>query len=538
MSSEKDKSTDSRQDVSGKNALEVTGFSFSYPDAEPLLENVDLSLAEGSFVLLTGATGSGKTTLLRCIKPELAPAGKRTGSIQVFGRDVTDLDVSQSSASIGYVAQNPENQIVCDSVWHELAFGLENLGIEPDTMRRRIAEVAYFFGIESLMHEQTATLSGGQKQAITLASILAMQPKLLLLDEPTAQLDPIAEKNFLHALFRINRELGITVLVVTHTPETMVGYATDAYRMRKSSVESIDLSQFAPVSLEMVENEISRGMVCATRDDADGVRDENDESKQCFFERQDKKRRDKKEHAILLHDVFFRYASEQAWVMRGTDLVVAPRSIHAIVGGNGSGKSTLLQLIAGTLKPQRGRIKNSLLAKQAFLPQNAKALFVCDSVLEELEEWQHSAGYTDEEVSSLVKRFDLGALLDQHPYDLSGGQQQKLALTKLLLTKPSLLLLDEPTKGLDADSKLEIADILCRQKAVGTTIVLVTHDLSFISRVADSATMIFDGQAVCTESIKEFFTRNIFYRPRVDEFILRRDAQDSERNPDRTTGVS
>ena len=212
-------------------ALRISDFSFSYPDQHELFSGVSLSLEQGAFAILVGATGSGKTTLLRSVKPELAPVGNRTGVIEVFGRGVTELDTHVSATLIGYVSQSPENQIVCDTVWHELVFGLENLGVPQDEMRRRVAEVAYFFGIEPWMQMRTAQLSGGQKQILTLASVLVMQPKLLLLDEPTAQLDPIAEKNFLHALFRINRELGITVVVATHTPEAMADYATETLDM-------------------------------------------------------------------------------------------------------------------------------------------------------------------------------------------------------------------------------------------------------------------------------------------------------------------
>lgn len=187
-----------------------------------------LARLPGAFQLLVGATGSGKTTLLRNCKPSIAPHGECAGELAVFGQPVSQLDDRQSASLVGYVSQNPENQIVCDTVWHEVAFGLENLGTPQDAMRRRVAEVAHFFGIEPWFRRQVSELSGGQRQIVTLASALALRPSLLLLDEPTAQLDPVAEKRFLHALFRINRELGITVVVSTHNPEAMAEYATEA----------------------------------------------------------------------------------------------------------------------------------------------------------------------------------------------------------------------------------------------------------------------------------------------------------------------
>jgi len=503
-------------------ALDISAFSFSYPDSTELLTQVSLSLEQGSFTLLVGATGSGKTTLLRSIKPELAPTGTKTGTIEVFGRDTKDLNVYESSTLIGYVSQSPDNQIVCDSVWHELAFGLENLGIAQDEMRRRVAEIAYFFGIEPLMHTQTSNLSGGQKQAVTLASVLVMQPRLLLLDEPTAQLDPVAEKNFLHALFRINRELGITVVVATHAPETMRAYATGAMQIIEGQVRPMDLGEFAFVVPGGAGGGTGGGASGASGISGDGAfggegGESGDVSGGGLDGSTEASRQ--KEPGVLLRDLFFRYSQHAPWVLRGFDLAVAPASIHAIIGGNGSGKSTLLHAIAGTIKPQRGRLINNYSQSQVLLPQNPKSLFVCDSVDEELKEWQKRCGYSEEEIVHTIERFGLGTLLQQHPYDLSSGQQQKLALAKLLLTRPALLLLDEPTKGLDAVSKCDCARILLDLKDKGATIILATHDLAFISQVADAATMIFDGQNTCTEPIAEFFTQNIFYRPQDDGFL-------------------
>ncbi|MEF9841229.1 MAG: ATP-binding cassette domain-containing protein [Raoultibacter sp.] len=472
-------------------ALVGSDFSFSYRAARrPVLEKVTWSVAEGSFTLLVGATGSGKTTLLRCAKPELALEGRRCGVLEVFGCAVEEMDARSSATQIGYVAQSPENQIVCDTVWHEMAFGLENLGTPQDMMRRRVAETAHFFGIEPWFRRDTASLSGGQKQLLNLASILVMQPKLLLLDEPTAQLDPVAAKNFLHALFRINRELGITVIVATHSPETMVDYATDIACIEGGSVhpcspDEVRVSASVPSS-PFALKEISAQPVL-----------------------------------IEAHDVFFRYARDAEWVLRKTSLAIEPATIHAIVGGNGCGKSTLLRLIAATLKPERGKVINRARSAQALLPQDPKALFVCDTVAEELAEWQKRYAYTDEEMHDVIKSFDLERLVGQHPYDTSGGQQQKIALAKIVLTHPDLLLLDEPTKGLDCVSKFDIAGMLVALRDKGKTIVVVTHDLAFVSCVADTVTMLFDGEVACTDTADDFFCTNIFYRPDPDAFVSR-----------------
>ena len=221
-------------------AIEVRGLSFAYPGAEaPVLEGLDWRVSQGAFALLVGGTGSGKSTLLSLLKPEIAPAGERTGELSVLGENVADMDVRASAERVGYVFQDPENQIVCETVWHEMAFGLENLGLARDEMRRRVAETSYFFGLEDWLHRDTDTLSGGRKQLLSLAAVLALRPRVLLLDEPTSQLDPVAEKNFLHALFRVNRELGCTVVVATHQPRPMLEYATCTYRIEGGRVREV-----------------------------------------------------------------------------------------------------------------------------------------------------------------------------------------------------------------------------------------------------------------------------------------------------------
>ena len=487
--------------MAGVMVLEASGFSFSYPDASAGIGPLDWRVEEGAFQLMVGATGSGKTTLLRCCTPAIAPAGERAGSIRVFGRPVDELDAGEAASTVGYVAQSPENQIVCDTVWHELAFGLENLGVGQDTMRRRVAEVAHFFGIEPWFRRAIDELSGGQKQMVTLAGTLAMQPRLLLLDEPTSQLDPVAEKNFLHALFRVNRELGITVVVATHAPEAMADYATDVVELApchpERSGEAAESKD--PVRCRRKEPQLSpRGILrlpSVAQDD-----------------------RTKIPPSLSLRDAYVRYARDASWVLRGCDLDVAAGDIHAVVGGNGCGKSTLLRAAAGVLKPERGRVVNALSARQALLPQDPKALFVCDTVAEELREWQTNCGYADEAVAAQLERFGLDKRATNHPYDLSGGQQQLLAFAKLLLTDPDLLLLDEPTKGLDAPSKLLVADALRDRARAGATVVLATHDLAFAALVSDRTTMLFDGEAACTEPTAAFFAGNLFYRPADDAF--------------------
>lgn len=464
-------------------AIEVRNLSFAYPGADAaVLERLDWSVPQGAFALLVGGTGSGKSTLLSLLKPEIAPAGERTGELLVLGENVADMDVHASAERVGYVFQDPENQIVCETVWHEMAFGLENLGVSRGEMRRRIAETSYFFGLEDWLHRDTDTLSGGRKQLLTLAAVLALRPRVLLLDEPTSQLDPVAEKNFLHALFRVNRELGCTVVVATHQPRSMLNYATCAYRIEGGRVRDVvDLA-----SLGSREGLLDVDSCRPAQGAATGA-------------------------AAAIREGWFRYDRTGGWVLRGLDVTFSSGAVHAVVGGNGCGKSTMLSVLAKTAKLQRGRMVRGT-ASAALLPQNPKALLVAETVRDELMEWASACGYDEAAAQEQTARLGLAGLETRHPYDLSGGQRQLLALAKLLLIGPELLLLDEPTKGLDLASRCIIARALREHAQDGGTVVIATHDLDFAEQVSDDVAMMFDGEIACMEPPADFFADNVFYR--------------------------
>ena len=463
-------------------AIEVRGLSFAYPGAAaPVLEGLDWSVPQGAFALLVGGTGSGKSTLLSLLKPEIAPAGELAGELRVLGESVAAMDVRASAERVGYVFQDPENQIVCETVWHEMAFGLENLGVSRDEMRRRVAETSYFFGMEDWLHRDTDTLSGGRKQLLSLAAVLALRPRVLLLDEPTSQLDPVAEKNFLHALFHVNRELGCTVVVATHQPRPMLEYATCVYRIEGGRVREVaDLA-----SLGGREGLLALGSYEPAQGEAPG--------------------------AEAIREGWFRYDRTSGWVLRGLDVAFSAGAVHAIVGGNGCGKSTMLSVLAKTAKLQRGRMMRGA-ASAALLPQNPKALLVAETVRDELMEWASTCGYDEAAAQEQAARLGLAGLEARHPYDLSGGQRQLLALAKLLLIGPELLLLDEPTKGLDLASRRIIARALRDHAGAGGTIIMATHDLDFAEQVSDDVAMMFDGEIACMEPPADFFADNVFYR--------------------------
>lgn len=527
-------------------AIEVRGLRFAYPGAEvPVFEELDWRVPQGTFALLVGGTGSGKSTLLSLLKPEISPAGECSGELRMLGESVADMDVRASAERVGYVFQDPENQIVCETVWHEMAFGLENLGMSRDEMRRRVAETSYFFGVEDWLHRDTDTLSGGRKQLLSLAAVLALRPRVLLLDEPTSQLDPVAEKNFLHALFRVNRELGCTVVVATHRPRPMLEYATCAYRIEGGRVSEVaDIASLGHRE-ELFSGEVpgwggswraKNGVFSSAsgrpgyldpRVGAPGAKKRPKSDKSAEFEAQILSQDDSgapscaggcrilpKMHAgsaTTLAGGWFRYDRASGWVLRGLDASFSAGAVHAIVGGNGCGKSTMLSVLAKTVKLQRGHMERGA-GSAALLPQNPKALLVAETVREELMEWASTCGYDEAMARERATSLGLSGLDGRHPYDLSGGQRQLLALAKLLLIGPELLLLDEPTKGLDLASRRIIARALRDHAEAGGTVIMATHDLDFAEQVTDDIAMMFDGEIACMEPPADFFADNVFYR--------------------------
>lgn len=466
-------------------AIQNLSFAYALAPNSKVIEDFSCKVCAGQISLLLGPTGSGKSTILSLIKPEIAPQGKQDGSIIVCEQEVSTMTQAQSVDTIAFVPQDTSRALVCETPLKELAFGLENRGVSEKEMRRRIFETVSFFGMESLLHKRNCELSGGEQQIVALAAALVMRPKLLLLDEPTSQLDPFAQKNFTALLERVARELNVAVLVATHDI-TAFEHLADA---------RICLDGEKPDALRADSS--SRQALCPRSSAPNQASTAADNSPVLEFSA-----------------VTFAYPQSEQLVLNKCSLEVTGREIRALVGGNGSGKSTLLKLAAGILRPRRGRVYNQLQQSQGYIPQNPELLFTCQSVGEELAQWQQSGAYSDQDIQDLLKASGLLArttyqkLMSSHPYDLSGGQQQLLALVKVMLTKARLLILDEPTKGLDAPTKEAVINLLSYAQAEGTTILVATHDMQLISRVADNVSLVFDGQISLTEPTSEFFANS------------------------------
>ena len=479
----------------------------------------------------------------------LAPHGVRSGEILFYGKDVAGLDRHTQAARIGYVLQDPDAQIVTDKVWHELAFGLESLGMDTKTIRLRVAEMASFFGIQSWFHKDVNHLSGGQKQLLNLASVMAMQPDVLILDEPTSQLDPIAATDFLETVKKINRELGTTVIITEHRLEDVIPMADKAIVLDKGQVVADDTPANVGAILAQKNHPMFMGMPTPLQAYSivyqDGIKPELEcpvdvrEGRnwltELFRGREmvktslpaDEEYVPSGQPVIELKDVWFKYERQADDVVKDLSMKVYPGEMFCIVGGNGTGKTTTLKLASGTKKPYRGSIKikgrnidkykgNELFqGVLGMLPQNPQSLFVEKSVKLDLLESLEGADMTRDEkeakVMEIAKVVKIDQLMDMHPYDLSGGEQQRTALAKVLLMEPEILFLDEPTKGLDNEFKFKLAGVLKDLLKKGVTIVMVSHDVEFCGRYGDRCAMFFDGKIITTNAPRTFFSGNSFY---------------------------
>ncbi len=517
--------------------FKIENLTFSYPTSKDKksLDNVSLKIEKGEYIVLCGKSGSGKTTLLRHLKTVLTPHGKRSGEINFNGITLKDVDNHEQSSKIGYVMQNPDDQIVTDKVWHELAFGLESLGCDQNTMRSRVAEMACYFGIQDWFHRDVAVLSGGQKQLLNLASIMAMQPEVLILDEPTSQLDPIAASDFLNTVRKINTELGTTVIITEHRLEDIFPYADRAIVIDSGKIIADDTPRnigkllfeqnnpmftAMPTPVRVFYNANGNGACPLTVREGRAWLNKEFESKPQIAEIPCKNIDNKIENSALsLKELWFRYEKDTPDILRGVSLEIPESSISAIVGGNGAGKSTTLKAICGICKPYRGKIKvfgkpvNKFKSGELFrncismLPQDPKSLFVKNKVIDDLAEMTKEKN----KITEIAETCQITELLENHPYDLSGGEQQRAALAKILLTEPKILLLDEPTKGMDSFFKETFAGILNTLKNQGITILMVSHDVEFCAKYADRVSMFFDGQVLTTETPQKFFGGNSFY---------------------------
>ena len=557
-----------------KNIFDIDKFSFAYPDGNDesgrtylpdALRDTELHVRQGEFVVILGRSGCGKTTLLRQLKPSVTPVGKKKGQIIFDGKDICSLDDRMAASQIGFVWQDVNAQLVTDKVWHELAFGLESLGYDNGYVRRRVAEMGSFFGLGDIFHRKVMELSGGQKQLVNLASVMAMSPKVLVLDEPTSQLDPIAANDFINSLVRINRELGTTIIMTEHRLEDVLPVCNRSVVMENGRIiydgdvrgfaesvrtKRIDrglyLSMPASVQIYMGLEKNSGKQLPLTVPDArewlvdydrkfrenggapvvpeiqnrgadEGVNGSENQADNAAVDKGDKKRgavngqKDagcREEHPVVcsLDEVSFRYERNTRDVLRQVSLDIYANEILMINGSNGCGKSTMLSLIANLYSPYSGKLRIAKNLRTGMLPQNPELLFTRRSVRDELIDANDR-----QQLAEIVRFCRLEELLDRHPYDLSGGEKQRLGLAKVLIADPDILLMDEPTKGLDNGFKMQLADMLRKLQKCGKTIVVVSHDIEFCAVAGDRVALLFDGEVAMVGDVRSYMSDNNFF---------------------------
>lgn len=591
------------------NIIQIRDLTFAYAAGdEPVLSDINIDIGSGEFVIIMGSSGSGKTTLLKMLKRNMIPAGRYSGRVYIYGKEADKLTDRENAAGIGYVSQDPDNQIVTDKVWHELAFGLENLGMDNVTIRKKVAEMSEYFGITGWYDREVSKLSGGQKQILNLASVMVMQPGILLLDEPTANLDPLAAIRFLDVVKRINQELGVTVVMVEHNLEHIYADADRIIAIDKGRVAANSSPKKAAADIIAAGSFLIEGLPVASRlysgynkkngnsvvsynnvnidsnnkdnhilsdeipltvkegrrwyvnykkvygkditKDKDKINNfagksiindkvikkdvleednitGNKNKKRIDFikknnleNKSSRKNTDNIENTVCqLKNVSYSYNKKLPYIINGVDVSFKEGRITAILGGNGAGKSTMLKLIAGIIKPVRGKIISN--KRIIMLPQDPKAVFTEVSVEEELAEVLMDKGngiYNNmpmedkrEIVEQIIEEFGLNDIRKNNPYDISGGQQEKLAIAKVLLLKPEVLLLDEPTNGLDPYFKKTLGKLLKKINADGVTIIIVSHDLEFVDSFCDDVIMLFDRNVAAQDSTHKFLRDNMFY---------------------------
>lgn len=529
--------------------LTLDQVSFQYPDMdEYVLHHFSMNVSEGDFVVVCGPSGCGKTTLLRLLKHELAPVGKQSGTIMYAGKSLSAYEERTLIEDIGFVFQDPENQIVMDEVMQEIVFAMENLGYSNFEMRKRVAEMVHFFGMEDLLKEKPSELSGGQKQMLNLLSVLLLKPKVLLLDEPTSQLDPVAAKDLIVMLERLNKEMGMTIIIVEHRLEELFAIADQVVMLdsgeivyegaSKEVIHAIDTNadeQFIPYIPSVARLYLSEEPKPTQTEIPLTVKDSKSwlatlPSKNEFTEKQNTKVMDPETTPFLsVKKVYFQYGRHTPMILKNLSLEIRKGEFFALIGGNGSGKTTLLKLCIGMIKAQRGSAKfagshvhklngKELFGTMAYLPQNPQTYFVEDTIEKEMKSViaQHKMKDSELKITTMLETFGISHLRHRHPYDCSGGELQRSALACMLLGNPDILFIDEPTKGLDPIAKENFADVLKRLHQDGLTIVMVTHDIEFAAKYVERCAMMFDGEITVDGSPHHLFKGNYFYTTAIN----------------------
>jgi energy-coupling factor transport system ATP-binding protein len=519
------------------------------------LSGFSLNVEEGEFLLVTGVSGAGKSTLLRLLNG-LVPhfyGGELSGSIRVAGRDPVGVGPGEMSDTVGLVFQDPEAQFVAEAVEDEMAFAMENAGLPLPTMRKRVEEALNALGIEHLRSRRVNTLSGGERQRVAIAAVLTLQPRVLVLDEPTSQLDPQSAEEVLDSLVKLNKDLGLTIVLSEHRLERVVEHADRILYIAPGSepvigpprevLAAIPLSPplaqvgkllgWNPLPLTIKEARkfvssgqwsVVSGQAVGKRGQGPGVRDQNTGGE---IQIENLKSKIENAQAISLHDVWFGYGGRE--VLRGLSLDLCAGEITALMGRNGAGKTTILKLILGLLKPSRGRVQTLTLDTRhasldqisrqvGYVPQQPDVLLFADTVQGEID-FTRRAHHLPPDGAALLADLGLTRYREHDPRDLSVGERQRVALAAVLASGPQAVILDEPTRGLDYGQKDALVEILRRLRDEGRTIVLATHDVELAAHLADRVVLLGDGDIIADGPSREVMSGSLVFSSQVSKLF-------------------
>lgn len=508
--------------------IEIRNLNYTYPEEKTkTLNNINLEINKGEVLFIAGNSGSGKSTLAKCITGAIPMfyGGTIGGEVLIDGEEITKLEHKKRAALVTMVFQDPERQLVMNKVHREIAFGLENIGVEGKDIKRRVWESMEFSNIMELAYKDVNNLSGGQKQRVAIASALAFLPQCIILDEPSSQLDPSSKEEVVHLIKKINEELGISIIVIEQRINRWFEVADRVVVLKDGNIyfngskeemyNSNDsyIDGFLPTGLRLAKAADVLRMPESFKKTRDALKNIN-------FDVDDLTSYGKGDSIIKIKGLCCKYEDNVA--IKSMDLIINEGDFTGIIGANGAGKSTLLKAIMGLIKykgsikvkdNEVSRMKTTEIAKIiGYVSQNPNDYISRDTVYDEIKFTLDNYKIKDNgEIEGVLKSLDIYKLRDKNPRDLSGGEKQRLALATILVLNPNILLLDEPTRGLDYEAKQNLGEILIKLKKSGTTIILVTHDIDFSAQFCSNFVLMFNGEVAAKGSTKEVLKDGIYY---------------------------
>ncbi|MCX7884203.1 MAG: energy-coupling factor transporter ATPase [Caloramator sp.] len=514
--------------------INIQDVTYWYPDCNNrAIEDINLKINEGELVLITGPSGCGKSTLIRLINRVIPDyyGGKIKGNVYLNGRDIVSLKMDEIIKNVGMVYQHPEKQIILQDVEREIAFGLENLGFDVNKMKRNVCEVISLLALNFVKNRQTTELSGGEKQRVAIASVVSMNPEIILFDEPISQLDPIGAEEVINSIKKLNRDFGKTILLVEQRLDKCFDIADRIIFMEKGKIIAEGTPNKIPKEIKSryhlpnityIFNQAGENFLPVN------VKQAREAIKDRTFSKPDIVKKSFNESILEVEKLSFEY-EKGLRTLRNINFQLHKGEILCVMGENGAGKSTLFKIIAGLIKDYTGNIlisgKNikkfdifETIKKIGYLSQNPNDYFGRKTVFEEVSyTLKNIDEFNEKRVKDVLRLFDIDHLKEKNPRDLSGGEKQRVALACTLVADPQILILDEPTRGMDAVAKENLGEIIKKLASQGKSIVLITHDVDFAADYVDTVLIMFGGEVVARGYKDDILCDAIYYSPQISK---------------------